>query len=299
VKKALPAADSDALTTANMSGSHSAATGTNMKDETPARSDRHHSAVFTTEAVSFEVDGKTILHPLDISFNAGEISGLIGHNGSGKSTLIKLLARQIQPTGGRILFDGIAAASYDIRAFARAVAYLPQDTSSAGGMTVEELVACGRYPWHGALGRFTDLDREKVETAMKLTHVDILAGRMVETLSGGERQRVWIAMLVAQDSRYLLLDEPTSALDIAHQMEILGLVRELCRTKGLSVILVLHDINIAAHFCDHLHALKHGHLIAKGASQSLMKEETLHMIYGANMGVTAHPVHGTPLAYVI
>lgn len=109
----------------------------------------------------FEVDGKTILHPLDISFKAGEISGLIGHNGSGKSTLIKLLARQIQPTGGRILFDGVAAGSYDMRAFARAVAYLPQDTSSAAGMTVEELVACGRYPWHGALGRFTDIDREK------------------------------------------------------------------------------------------------------------------------------------------
>lgn len=270
-----------------------------MKDETITGNDQNHATVFTTEGLRFEVDGKTILHPLDISFKAGEISGLIGHNGSGKSTLIKLLARQIQPTSGRILFDGVAASSYDMRAFARAVAYLPQDTSSAAGMTVEELVACGRYPWHGALGRFTDLDREKVDTAMKLTHVDTLAGRMVDTLSGGERQRVWIAMLVAQDSRCLLLDEPTSALDIAHQMEILGLVRELCRTKDLSVILVLHDINVAAHFCDHLHALKQGRLIAAGPSPSLMKAETLNTIYGTNMGVTAHPVHGTPLAYVI
>ncbi|NTF45835.1 ATP-binding cassette domain-containing protein [Agrobacterium rhizogenes] len=272
---------------------------TAMKAQPIAQIDTDRHPVFTTESLRFDVDGKIILHPLDLTFNAGEISGLIGHNGSGKSTLIKLLARQIQPTGGRIVFDGVSVNSYDMRAFARAVAYLPQDTTSAAGMTVEELVACGRYPWHGALGRFTNADREKVETAMRLTHVDTLKGRMVDTLSGGERQRVWIAMLVAQDSRCLLLDEPTSALDIAHQMEILGLVRELCQTKGLSVILVLHDINVAAHFCDHLHALKHGHLIAAGPSSSLMTAETLHRIYGTNMGVTAHPVHGTPLAYVI
>lgn len=270
-----------------------------MKDQPIAQADPDRHAVFTTEGLRFEVDGNPILHPLDVTFNAGEISGLIGHNGSGKSTLIKLLARQIQPAGGRIVFDGASVHSYDMRAFARAVAYLPQDTTSAAGMTAEELVACGRYPWHGALGRFTELDREKVETAMRLTHVDTLKGRMVDTLSGGERQRVWIAMLVAQDSRCLLLDEPTSALDIAHQMEILGLVRELSRTKRLSVILVLHDINVAAHFCDYLYALKHGRLIAAGPSPSLMTAETLHMIYNTNMGITAHPVHGTPLAYVI
>jgi ferric hydroxamate transport system ATP-binding protein len=245
------------------------------------------------------VDGRTILHPLDLSFRAGEISGLIGHNGSGKSTLIKLLARQIQPSGGQVLFDGTPVNSYDARAFARTVAYLPQDTSSATGMTVRELVACGRYPWHGALGRFTDDDREKVEVALRLTHVLSLADRVVDTLSGGERQRVWIAMLIAQDSRCLLLDEPTSALDIAHQMEVLGLVHDLCRSNTLSAILVLHDINVASHFCDHLYALKAGRLIASGPSESLMQAETLHSIYGANMGVTAHPVHGTPLAYVI
>lgn len=272
---------------------------TSLPDEAAASASDSRHAVFTTERLRFDAEGRTILHPLDLSFKAGEISGLIGHNGSGKSTLIKLLARQIQPSGGRLLFEGAAAASYDARAFARAVAYLPQDTSSAAGMTVRELVACGRYPWHGALGRFSDLDREKVETAMRLTHVDDFANRTVDTLSGGERQRVWIAMLVAQDSRCLLLDEPTSALDIAHQMEVLGLVRDLCRTKSLSAILVLHDINMASHFCDHLYALKAGRLIAAGPSPSLMKADTLQTIYGAEMGVTAHPVHGTPLAYVI
>lgn len=264
-----------------------------------ARPSDDRPAIFTTDKLRFDVDGRTILHPLDLGFRAGEISGLIGHNGSGKSTLIKLLARQIQPSGGQVLFEGAPATSYDARAFARAVAYLPQDTSSAAGMTVRELVASGRYPWHGALGRFTALDREKVEAAMRLTHVDAMAGRMVDTLSGGERQRVWIAMLIAQDSRCLLLDEPTSALDIAHQMEVLGLVHELCRTKSLSAILVLHDVNAASRFCDHLYALKAGRLIAAGRSESLMKAETLHAIYGAEMGVTAHPVHGTPLAYVI
>ncbi|WP_321378107.1 ATP-binding cassette domain-containing protein [Rhizobium sp.] len=256
-------------------------------------------SIFSTQQLRFDVDGRHILEPLDLSFHAGEISGLIGHNGSGKSTLIKLLARQIQPSGGRVVFNEAPLSAYDARAFARAVAYLPQDTSSATGMTVRELVACGRYPWHGALGRFTDDDREKVETAMQLTHVDPLADRMVDTLSGGERQRVWIAMLVAQDSRCLLLDEPTSALDIGHQMEVLGLVHDLCRTKSLSAILVLHDINVASHFCDQLYALKAGRLIASGPSESLMDAATLNTIYGTNMGVTAHPVHGTPLAYVI
>lgn len=270
-----------------------------MNSEATVTASNHKPSIFAVEQLRFDVGGRTILQPLDLSFKAGEISGLIGHNGSGKSTLIKMLARQVQPSGGRVLFNGVPASAYDARAFARAVAYLPQDTSTATGMTVKELIACGRYPWHGALGRFTDDDREKVEAAIKLTHLESLADRMVDTLSGGERQRVWIAMLIAQDSQCLLLDEPTSALDIGYQMEVLGLVHDLCRSKNLSAILVLHDINVASHFCDHLYALKAGRLIASGPSESLMHAETLHTIYGTQMGVTAHPVHGTPLAYVI
>src|SRR5690606_35749392 len=134
---------------------------------------------------------------------------------------------------------------------------------AASGMLVKELVALGRYPWHGALGRFGTTDRQKVEEAIELTGIAPFADRMVDTLSGGERQRVWLAMLVAQDAECLLLDEPTSALDIAHQIEVLSLVQKLSHEKNLSVFVVLHDVNMAARFCDAVFALHSGRLIAQ------------------------------------
>jgi iron complex transport system ATP-binding protein len=157
-----------------------------------------------------------------------------------------MLGRHQPPSEGDILLDGQPLESWSSKAFARKVAYLPQQLPQAEGMTVRELVAIGRYPWHGALGRFGVADREKVEEAIALVGLKPLAHRLVDSLSGGERQRAWIAMLVAQDSRCLLLDEPTSALDIAHQVDVLALVHRLSQQRGLTVIAVLHDINMAA-----------------------------------------------------
>ncbi|MCM2294615.1 ATP-binding cassette domain-containing protein [Allorhizobium sp. BGMRC 0089] len=254
--------------------------------------------VFETEALGFAVDGKDLLGGISIRFPQGEVCGLVGHNGSGKSTLLKLLARQQVATTGGIRFSGMPVTEFAAREFARRVAYLPQDVTSAHGMRVRELVECGRYPWHGALGRFTARDRDKVEEALSLTHLEAMADRAVDTLSGGERQRAWIAMLVAQDSECLLLDEPTSALDIAHQIEVLGLVRRLSEDKGLSVIVVLHDINMAARFCDSLFALKGGRLIASGKASGLMTAPTLKQIYGVEMDVMHLPALERPLAYV-
>ncbi len=134
-------------------------------------------------------------------------------------------------------------------------------------MLARELIALGRYPWHGALGRFGEADRAKVEEAMALTATGPLADRLVDTLSGGERQRVWLAMLVAQDTQCLLLDEPTSALDIGYQIEVLALIRRLSHSKGLGVVIVLHDINMAARFCDEILALRAGRLIARGLTR--------------------------------
>ena len=254
---------------------------------------------FTTEGLTYSVGDKVLLHPTTIAFRPGEVSALVGHNGSGKSTLLKLLARQLDPSGGVARFGGDPVQRWGNRAFARAVAYLPQDAPAAPGMTARELVACGRYPWHGALGRFGEEDRGKVEEALRLTHIEHLSDRLVDTLSGGERQRVWIAMLVAQDSRCLLLDEPTSALDVAHQIEVLSLVRDLSHAKGLGVVVVLHDINMAARFCDRIFALKGGHFIAEGAPGEVMKAETLKDIYGVAMDILPNPVTGAPIAYVI
>ncbi|WP_420963397.1 ABC transporter ATP-binding protein [Brucella sp. IR073] len=259
---------------------------------------RPGACAFRVEGLSLTIDGKAILRDVSLPFPKGELIGILGHNGSGKSTLMRIMARQQKPTAGRIQVFDEDLDKLAERDFARRVAYLPQDIGAGADMTVRELVACGRYPWHGALGRFSARDAEKVEAALAATRIEGLAARLVGTLSGGERQRVWIAMLIAQDSECLLLDEPTAALDIAHQMEILSLVRGLCHSSGLSVIVVLHDINMAARFCDRIHALKNGQVVASGTPASIVEPEQLKTIYGLSMGTLPAPGLNTPLAYV-
>lgn len=253
---------------------------------------------FSLKQVAFRVPGRTLLHPLSLTFPAGKVTGLIGHNGSGKSTLLKMLGRHQPPSEGEISLGGQPLENWGSKAFAREVAYLPQQLPAAEGMTVRELVAIGRYPWHGALGRFGVKDRELVEEAITLVGLKPLAHRLVDSLSGGERQRAWIAMLVAQNSRCLLLDEPTSALDIAHQVEVLALIHRLSQQRGLTVIAVLHDINMAARYCDHLVALRGGEMIAEGCPDALMTGENLAQIYGIPMGILPHPAGLAPVSFV-
>ncbi|WP_286917397.1 MULTISPECIES: ATP-binding cassette domain-containing protein [Pseudomonas] len=253
--------------------------------------------MFELQAASFCIPECTLLHPLDLSLPHGQIIGLIGHNGSGKSTLIKLLARQQAASQGTVKLDGVPLADWKNREFARQVAYLPQQLPAADGLSVRELVRFGRYPWHGALGRMSEEDHAQVEQALELTHTRAYAERLVDNLSGGERQRVWLAMLLAQNSRYLLLDEPTSALDIAHQIEVLGLIRELSHKLDLGVVVVLHEINMAARYCDHLVALHSGRLLVQGPPAELMNAEVLESIYGIRMGVMAHPGDGSAISF--
>ncbi|WP_456640308.1 ATP-binding cassette domain-containing protein [Bradyrhizobium sp. USDA 10063] len=245
--------------------------------------------LFELEHVSFAVTGRTLLEPLTLTLPARTVVGLIGHNGSGKSTLLKLLARQQPSSSGTIRFEGRSLKEWSDREYARKVAYLPQQIPQAAGMLVKELVALGRYPWHGALGRFGEVDRRKVAEAIKLTDIEPFADRLVDTLSGGERQRVWIAMLVAQDAECLLLDEPISALDVAHQIEVLSLVQQLARERNLGVLVVLHDVNMAARFCDEIIALHSGRLIARGTPDQIMTSTRLEAIYGIPMGVMPSP----------
>ncbi|MCU1725998.1 ATP-binding cassette domain-containing protein [Pseudomonas sp. 7P_10.2_Bac1] len=253
--------------------------------------------MFELQAVSFDIPGRTLLHPLDLTLAQGQITGLIGHNGSGKSTLIKLLARQQAASQGTIKLDGVPLSSWKNREFAQQVAYLPQQLPSSEGLTVRELVRFGRYPWHGALGRMSAQDHAQVDRALEMTHSTAYANCLVDNLSGGERQRVWLAMLLAQNSRYLLLDEPTSALDIAHQVEVLGLIRDLSHTLELGVVVVLHDINMAARYCDHLVALHSGRMLLQGPPAQLMNSEVLAAIYGIRMGVLPHPGNGSAISF--
>lgn len=252
---------------------------------------------FELIGVSLRAGEKILLDTLSLDLPKGTTIGLIGHNGSGKSTLLKILANQVRPSEGRILFQGKALPDWGARELARKIAYLPQQMPSTSGMLLRELVAMGRYPWHGALGSFGTGDSDKVDEAIALTAIGPLTDRLVDTLSGGERQRVWLAMLVAQDAECLLLDEPTSALDIAHQIEVLSLVQKLSKERGLSVVLVLHDVNMAARFCDEIIGLHSGKMIARGAPEQIITPETLQQIYGLPMEVLVHPTTGHAVAF--
>ncbi len=252
---------------------------------------------FAVRDLHLAIGGRAILDGVGFDLPAGQVTGILGPNGSGKSTLLKVLARQMQADTGSVLFEGRVLESWRSRDFARRVGYLPQQLSAAAGLTVSELVALGRYPWHGALGRFSALDAEKAEAARRITGVERFADRLVDQLSGGERQRVWIAMLIAQDAACLLLDEPISALDVAVQIEVLDLVRRLARQEGRTVAVVLHDINMAARFCDHLVALRGGRLVADGSVDDLVRADLLESIYAHPMTVIPHPETGQRIAF--
>jgi len=253
--------------------------------------------VFQMEGASLSIEGQALLMPTSLSLKQGCVYGIIGHNGSGKSTLLKLLARQVQPSSGTIRYAGTPLEDFRARAFARHVAYLPQQTPASTGLTVRELVRFGRYPWHGPLSRISSEDHLRIAEAMQLAQVSDLADRLVDTLSGGERQRAWIAMLVAQNSSFILLDEPTSALDLAHQMEVLRLLRGLSRTRNLGVVAILHDINMAARFCDELIALQKGSIRIQGKPDDLMRSDVLETIYGIPMEVIRHPNSRAPIGF--
>ena len=205
------------------------------------------SAFFDVRDLAVHIGSTAILHNINLAFNEGQVTALLGHNGSGKSTLLKTLARQIPASAGDVRLEGNAAKSLGARAFARIVGYLPQHPPGTDGLTVRELIALGRYPWRGPLGRYSDADYALIDQAIADTDLKPFQHRSVDTLSGGERQRAWIAMLLAQQTRCLLLDEPISALDVKHQVETLRLVQRLASQRELTVIVVLHDALLASH----------------------------------------------------
>ena len=247
------------------------------------------------ESVGVTVDGRPILRPATLGFARGQVVGIIGHNGSGKTTLLKCLARQQAPTEGRVSLGGRDTETWGAREFARHLAYLPQQTPASTGLTGRELVAFGRYPWHGPLGRIGPQGRRAVADAMRLSDTEVFADRLIDQLSGGERQRVWIAMMIAQETAFLLLDEPIAALDLAHQIAVLGVLRDLARKRHAGVILVLHDINMAARFCDTIVALHGGAVIAQGSPEVIMSPDVLGRIYDIPMRVLADPTTGAPI----
>ncbi|MGX2949815.1 ABC transporter ATP-binding protein [Ursidibacter sp. B-7004-1] len=253
--------------------------------------------MFIVENATFSIPNRTLLHPISLQFESGKVYGLIGHNGSGKSTLIKLLAKQQPLSAGKILVEQQSIADYSARDFARKVAYLPQHLPNATNLTAKELIAMGRYAWNGLFGRQSAEDKAAIAQALKLTHTEKFADQLVDVLSGGERSRIWLAMLLAQQSQFLLLDEPLAALDIAHQVEVMELVYKLSRELNLGVIIVIHDINLASRYCDHLVALHSGKLLAQGNAHQIVNSDALKEIYGIRLNVISHPDTQRPVSF--
>lgn len=240
----------------------------------------------------------TVLQVDRIAVDGTGLTAILGHNGSGKSTLMKVLAKQLRPNTGSVSLDGQSLESFAQRELARRIAYLPQQLPEAAGMTVSELVGLGRFAWRGTVRRFTDEDRDIAQNAMRMTGVDHFADRQADSLSGGERQRAWVAMLLAQAAPTLLLDEPTSALDLAHQYELVALLRRLNREASRSVVVVLHDINLAARFADRLVVLKSGCIAFDGPPDALLRPHLLSELFGVQIDLVDHAPSGRPIAVV-
>lgn len=239
--------------------------------------------------IQVERQGRVILAVDDLTLNEGEITVVLGHNGSGKSTLMKLLARQFAPDRGRVRFAGESLEKMSQKTLARRIAYLPQHLPVADGLSVRELIRLGRFPWRGLLGRWQSDDEHIIDQAMADTDLEHYRDSAVDQLSGGERQRAWIAMLLAQQTPFMLLDEPTSALDLAHQYALMRLLYRLNRATGRGVVIILHDINLAARFADRILALKQGVVIFDGPPDALMNAESLTALYDMPLRTLSHP----------
>jgi iron-chelate-transporting ATPase len=277
---------------------HVAAAHLRAREARAAETEAPPDEGFALAGIALSIDGKRIVEGVSASIRSNRIYGLIGPNGSGKTSLLRIMARHLAPTSGGIRYRDRRLDAWPARSFAREVAYLPQQLPMGQQLTVKELVGLGRYPWHGPFRRQTKEDRSAVDAAMHITAVDGFAGQLVDTLSGGERQRAWVAMMVAQAGRFLLLDEPTSALDIAHQAHLLELLQEVARLRELGIVMAFHDINIAARFCDEVLAMKEGRVVARGTPAEIIRGDLLSRLYDIEMATLPHPETQRPIGFI-
>lgn len=238
---------------------------------------------------------KIIVRDLSVAIPDGHFTAIIGPNGCGKSTLLRTLSRLMTPSEGSVFLDGEQIQRFASKEVARRIGLLAQNATTPGDITVQELVARGRYPHQPLFTRWRKEDDEAVSRAMAATGITDLAQQSVDTLSGGQRQRAWIAMVLAQETSIMLLDEPTTWLDISHQIDLLELLSELNRTQGYTLAAVLHDLNQACRYATHLIALRDGEIVAQGAPKEIVTPELIERIYGMRCMIIDDPVAGTPL----
>ncbi|CDG17671.1 ABC transporter ATP-binding protein [Xenorhabdus doucetiae] len=248
-----------------------------------------------TRKLTLSYQRQTIINNLDMRLPQGKVTVLIGSNGSGKSTLLKSFARLLKPERGTVILNGADIQARPTGEVARELAILPQMPAAPEGITVRQLVSLGRYPWQSWMQQWSKQDEERVQHALVQTGMVSLAERPVDALSGGQRQRAWIAMTLAQDTPVVLLDEPTTFLDLAHQIEVLDLLRALNRQEHKTIVMVLHDLNLACRYADHLVAVHDRTVFAQGAPETILTQELVKTVFDLNCRIIEDPFFATPL----
>jgi iron complex transport system ATP-binding protein len=242
---------------------------------------------------------RLVVEGLDLDVAQGTVTSVIGPNGCGKSTLLRALGRLLSPRSGQVLLDGKRIDKLPTKEVAKTVGLLPQTPSAPEGLTVADLVARGRHPHQTWYRQWSVEDETAVNEALRLTGMDEHAHRVVDELSGGQRQRAWISMTLAQGTELLLLDEPITYLDLAHQVDVLDLVQDLHATRGTTVVMVLHDLNLAARYSDRLVAMRAGQIVAQGDPHDVLTEALLRDVFDLDAKILADPVAGTPMVVPI
>jgi iron complex transport system ATP-binding protein len=257
------------------------------------------SHTLAVEGVTLGYGDRTVVDSLDLDVPPGQITGIVGANACGKSTLLRAMARLLSPRGGQVLLDGRDLHRLPTKQVARTLGLLPQSPIAPEGIVVADLVSRGRHPHQGMLARWSAEDDAAVAEALEMTGIADLADRPVDELSGGQRQRAWIAMSLAQQTDVLLLDEPTTFLDVCHQVEVLDLLTDLNRQRGTTIVMVLHDLNLAARYADRLVAVREGQVHAAGEPEAVLTAEVVQEVFGMDSRVILDPVSAKPLVLPI
>lgn len=243
--------------------------------------------IFEIKNLKFAYGNNQVIKNLSVNISQGKVTTLIGANGCGKSTLFNLMTKNLKANSGNILLNGVDISQIKLKNFAKQVAIVHQYNTAPNDITVEKLVGYGRTPHHKfGISNDTKIDEEKIQKAMEITNVVQYKDKCISQLSGGQRQRVWIAMALAQDTKILFLDEPTTYLDIRYQLQILNLVHILNVDYGLTIIMVLHDINQSIYYSDEIIAMKDGKVLKQGNSKSVISCELIQEIYGVNLDIS-------------
>lgn len=248
-----------------------------------------------TKNLDIAYEDTLIVKELNMQIPKGKITSIIGANGCGKSTILKAVGRILKPKNGLVHLSGQDISKLSTKEIAKKMAILPQNPTAPSGLTVSELVAYGRFPHQKGFGNLTKEDKKIVKWALDATKLSEFERREVDTLSGGQRQRVWIAMALAQQTDLILLDEPTTYLDLAHQLEVLKLLYELNRNQKCTIVMVLHDLNLAARFSDYIIAIQKGDIIKYGPPEEVMTPEVLRKTFNINADIVIEPKSNRPV----